>query len=373
MFISLSTILNTTIWTSLLILLLLILFHRPAYLIHLSLPTLITAGMLLLLRLLMPFEFFFTLSIPIGKILPDIYMALRTPLLQLGDHTLLFFHILFAIWMLGSTVLLFRTVHAYRRLRRHLHRLPPVTDNTTLEIFNEVNASFQKPASFSLVTSAEATTAYIAGFFHPVIILPDTEWDTKQLRYILSHELHHYYRRHPWIKLLCECACILYFWNPLIHILSRQLCNLLELDVDKAATDSYSVHERLAYTECLLAVSRLQQEASTGKLLGFSFTTAQTSGLQQRVQYLLHPPETKWTRVHSAIFYGILCICIALSLFFICEAFVEPTETVLEINSENTYFIKQEDGTYDLYYNDEYIISVTEIFDPAIPIKEELQ
>ena len=48
----------------------------------------------------------------------------------------------------------------------------------------------------------------------------------------------------------------------------------------------------------------------------------------------------------------------------------EIKEDYFEVNSQNAFYIDNGNGTFDLYINSNYIGTITEIFNPAIPIKE---
>lgn len=41
------------------------------------------------------------------------------------------------------------------------------------------------------------------------------------------------------------------------------------------------------------------------------------------------------------------------------------------INADNAYFVLNAENTYDLYVDSVYVSTVTKVFDPKIPIKEE--
>ena len=48
----------------------------------------------------------------------------------------------------------------------------------------------------------------------------------------------------------------------------------------------------------------------------------------------------------------------------------EIKQEVSAVNSKNAFFIINENGTYDLYLDNNYVGTATEIFDSTIPIKE---
>ena len=100
----------------------------------------------------------------------------------------------------------------------------------------------------------ELTAPATAGWWHPVILLPDDwrSWNDTDRRAVLAHELAHIHRRDYAAGLVARLALALEFYHPLVHWMARRLQLQQELAADAIAarfaggTDSY-----------LLSLSRL--------------------------------------------------------------------------------------------------------------------
>ena len=75
---------------------------------------------------------------------------------------------------------------------------------------------------------------FIAGLFRPVVYLPSSSvhWNEGTLRMVLLHELGHVARRDLWTNLAAQCACLVYWFNPLVWWLRSRLMAQCEFACD---------------------------------------------------------------------------------------------------------------------------------------------
>lgn len=74
----------------------------------------------------------------------------------------------------------------------------------------------------------------IAGLFRPVVYLPlqSRSWNDETMRMVLLHELGHVARRDLLTNLIAQCACLVYWFNPLVWWLRSQLMAQCEFACD---------------------------------------------------------------------------------------------------------------------------------------------
>ena len=106
---------------------------------------------------------------------------------------------------------------------------------------------------------------YISGFFTPIIALPPVRWPEEDLRLILLHEWQHFCDRDQWIKLVFYGFCCVFWWNPVMWLLKRQLDQLLELRCDFKVLEKLPEEERDSYYEMLLRTYRAIRTTEPGK------------------------------------------------------------------------------------------------------------
>ena len=97
--------------------------------------------------------------------------------------------------------------------------------------------------------------------------------------------------------------------------------------------------------------------------------------ISQRVKILLEDIEApiKPSLPKSAFLLFLSMFLFLIPVFTTFEAWhAEPEirEETFEINCQNAFYIDNYDGTFDLYIDDNYISTITKIFNSSIPIKE---
>ena len=64
--------------------------------------------------------------------------------------------------------------------------------------------------------------------------LPSADIPGKDFRYIILHELMHYKRRDMFYKWLVQITVCLHWFNPLVHLMSREITKACEFSCDEA-------------------------------------------------------------------------------------------------------------------------------------------
>ena len=96
------------------------------------------------------------------------------------------------------------------------------------------------------------------GFLHPLLILPDETYSSRELYYILKHELVHLKRRDAYFKLLLVIVNALHWLNPIVRIMCRNAVIDLELSCDEAVVKDTDLAGRKEYTQALLSAIHKQ-------------------------------------------------------------------------------------------------------------------
>lgn len=370
---SLSTVINTTITASFLIGLIMLSMHSRRFLKYANIHAVLFLCVLITVRLLFPFEFFFTRNINVPHLWGNLYSVLYRNV-YLWDIRLRLIDVLFFIWFLAVLWKLWKTLRNYRQTRKMTESFSPVTDTFILSVLEQVNVQYSHPVSIRLVSSGQATCPCILGIYHPVMIVPDTELTEKEWNFLISHELAHYYNRHLHLKLLLELLLTIYFWNPLLWMLKRQVDRWMEFSADDAATRFLTPLEKIDYAEFLLRMTRIFHEHKQQSCYGIDFSSAQPSELSQRMNILLEKMPDRMPAEKNLLISGIACFLIVISYLFMLEPYCSsaPQEiTNFTLYPDETYYRPNPDGSYDVINNGNYITTVTQIFDTNIPIQEE--
>ena len=149
----------------------------------------------------------------------------------------------FLIWQ-GAKLLLFR--RTVRRWRKAVAR----EDYLALldETARELNVRAPK-----MIVCETVTTPAVTGVFRPTLLLPHENYDIRELRFILHHELCHLKRRDMLLKLVLLAANAMHWFDPMVYLMLRQADEDIELACDSAATHGMEKLERADYSRTLLA------------------------------------------------------------------------------------------------------------------------
>lgn len=324
---------------------------------------------LILVKMLIPINFPFTITISSEKILPVISRSLFH---YIGDTHIGLAEILVCIWVVGAAWNLFHLFVKETRFRNYL-RAFRVSD---ISRYPKVAKALELSGApkFSVCIVPIKISPCISGLREPVLVLPDLDFTEKELYYICRHEVEHYKKHDLWLKLFVNLVICVQWFNPITRMLNRELTLAFELADDSLSLEGCSEAECLEYADCLIQLSNKLQEEN---LNGISFVKKKKSNLDIRLKYIMdrkHHME-KRNKISEIICCGIIVLMMVVSFVFVPEAYQiteAETEETFSLSEENTYVIKNETG-YELYVAGEYALSFSDIPEELceIPIIEE--
>ena len=195
----------------------------------------------------------------------------------------------------------------------------------------------------------------IVGYLHPVIYLPEVSYTRKNLIDILRHEYTHWKRHHLALKFVLQCVTILFWWNPCIYLLRKDIVHLIELICDEIAMRTYEQKEKLHYMATILQCLRHSavvsgKEKTRDCALGFA-TVIGGSTTKQRVTYHLNKtPMAARKKYRIYLLNGFAIFWLLASYFVILQPFYQPNNTEKYSNGENAYLVECQDGSYEFHY-----------------------
>jgi beta-lactamase regulating signal transducer with metallopeptidase domain len=200
-----------------------------------------------------------------------------------------------------------RIVRAWRRTRQLCRRaaarqLPPAM--AALMVRCQTALGLKRVV---LRSSSEVTGPATAGFFRPVIILPESLFETapsEELASALCHEMAHIRRRDYIANLICELLFLPLAFHPLAWLLKRRIDETRELACDEAA--AARLQGAAAYARSLVRLAH--------SLVPVPLTTRYTLGvfdaniLEERIMRLLDKRPQVSGRVARLIFGGTVLV-----------------------------------------------------------------
>lgn len=295
--------------------------------------------LLLLLRLAVPVEFFFTKTIPSDKVLPYISRAYYHTV-SVNGRSVYMADLCALVWIGGAVIksicLFLKELH----FKRTLKLAKPYPSECVNPLVDEIQAGYSHPVQFQFYRLPEKCSPFITGLFHPTFYIPPVEFSPEELKCVLRHEMEHFYHHDLWIRCLTEWICILHWWNPLVYLLRKLLYDFLELRADLESSKSCSETELEVYASCLLKVAGFTAAEKAVPPLGLSKSTP--SLLKMRCRFLIESDagdlrHRTWKKVLLA---GMVLIALLFSGAVIFEPFSVPADLW-----EPGMYVILEDGT----------------------------
>ena len=157
------------------------------------------------------------------------------------------------------------------------------------------------------------------------IILPDKTYTDAELHYILLHEYTHFLNHDTAVKLLVTLYCIIFWWNPVVYLLQKDLEQTLELKCDRAIAQTLNAQERTAYLRAILSAmkQRLPQQPVPQPSTAL-FRAEADKAMRERFTAVLACAEQPNGRTASAVLIGSFAVLLALSYAVLPQPAFEP-------------------------------------------------
>lgn len=166
------------------------------------------------------------------------------------------------LWSIGACGSFGLNIAAYLKYRKRIIFTADYSEFYT-DILSEIAGRHRYPNVF---ISEQADTPMVIGLIRPIIVIPNNDYSQNEIRNILRHEYCHYRRFDLPIKWIAVFTCSLHWFNPLMIVFQRKLDEYCELCCDEAVVRSMNPAERKSYIQTLLKTAE-HQVNSRGILL----------------------------------------------------------------------------------------------------------
>ena len=345
------------LWVGIFITCISVLRKNSFFIKHCSIYTLFVLLITCITRILLPIEMPYTKALNFDKILPEIAGFFCMPLIQFRYLTITPGLIIIFIWILPATFIIYRHIKEYLHFKHALDIMPATEDQHLYNIFEKADIHNNIPG-IKIIVHTYVNSPSIIGISHPVIILPDINFNDSELLSIFMHEISHYRYKHQFIKLIMELICTIFWWNPLFKKLSSELSHAMELQSDRAVCLSLNHKQKKEYLQAIAKVAGNTKNKSTAPSCLCSILEKDDGkNLLQRFRMIA---ENKYQNRKKL---DIIIIPLIIALFFLSYSYVpqpfsEPSPENMESGEADTsiagkdideFFIIKTDNGYDLY------------------------
>ena len=268
-------------------------------------------------------------------------------------------------WILVSCVFLCRYVRQYYSVLHNIRQYAVPWDAHTEQLLQDMQAQSNRSFYIDGYRIKNLHSPFGLGVFHKIIVLPDEAYSDEQLQYILLHEYTHFLHHDTLLKTLVEIFCILFWWNPVVYLLRRDLEQIVELRCDRSVSRRLSKQQRAEYLRTMLsalqhACAKKQTPYST---TAFSYRHADYD-IKERFDAVMHD-ERKLSHIPMVVctllfFAALFRISYAFQLQPLYNTPPSTEANTIDLQPQHTIIQKGFDGTYRLYLDGEWFSDLTE-------------
>ena len=355
----------TVITSSLCILMLHLLLKNTSLLIRYGLGFFVLTCILCMLRLFTPLEF----SCFQHKYEFPHWISLLLKPLSLSWHGISISCLWIVFSLSVSLILLIRFILKTRKGCRLLYDHSQATAD-----YNETLHLIDPDCKLPIRRTDLLTSPVIIGYFHPTIYISHADYGSRDIYNILKHEYTHYRYHHLMLKLGLKLMTILFWWDPFIYLLQRDISHIIELICDERSMQGYESRDRNNYLRTLMNTMRRlrgmelleQPDGPVENYLGFA-SCVNKGSTEQRLTYHMSQDPARRRRSPLLIFRKLLLCSFALfwmlaSYYVIFQPAYEPQAAEIQeadedpdlmgaySNERNAYLVEQGDGSYVFYF-----------------------
>ena len=353
--------LSTLLWCNVLIAAIYLLRHTR--LKHrFGVPTIALLYLFCVVRFFLPLEFPHARIISDSVVYPQIYnllMEKRDILVKASPVSFLC-----AAWFIGFCILLLRYVRQYRRAVRSVVQYAKPWNARTHALMKEVQQRSQRAIKVQGYTASQIESAYSIGILHKRIILPDNRCTEQELRYILLHEYTHFLHHDTVVKALVTLFCMIFWWNPVVYLLQKDLEQTLEIKCDLAVARTLNHRERADYLRTIISLmKRSKNRAHLPFCTAALFQADAQKAIKERFHAVTSYAVPQSHRTVDIVLTGIFAALLIASYTILPQPEFDAPRSeksgVIEFDSDTAYILQDEAQEYWLYIQDEAPIKLT--------------
>lgn len=312
---------------------------------------------------------FFSLELPFAAVIRA--PSLMNPLhdvneanLPMMDGAFWVSDLLLLVWAVGSILLFAQFLIRYHRGKRDIDRLPKQENQVLQKILDELQRGNKRRIPIQVLCCSGLSTPCGIGLLRRQILLPSQEYTEEELFHILRHELQHFQTHDLLVKWMIRVFQCLFWWNPFVYLLGKDMDQVLEIKCDLSVVKNYSRQETLAYMRTIK--SQLEQAIHTEKIVPVASASLvgnfAMSNVEERFLYLaesLKPNQRK--ELPKPVFAVLFVVLVIVSYSFVLQSSYEAPE--LDENGEKIQYrqedeiklLHKKDGSYQEICQDELV------------------
>lgn len=164
--------------------------------------------------------------------------------------------IVLSLWVVGALLFAGWQIYCYKKFIQRLKETssPASPNNEDYNLLSNLKQAHGIKPHVSLAYCSSIKSPVLVGILKPTIMLPASRELDLELRMVLHHELIHLKRKDLWVKMLVLVVSCLHWFNPLVHLLRKDIHIWSEISCDEEVVRGMTYAERKRYGETILNV-----------------------------------------------------------------------------------------------------------------------
>ncbi|MFO8030751.1 MAG: M56 family metallopeptidase [Cyclonatronaceae bacterium] len=208
-------------------------------------------------------------------------------------------------------------LHSLRQIRQHSARV-----DYPEELVRKISRKLGVTKRVEVHLHPEVAVPMTLGWRRPRIILPEKNYDDRELELILHHELVHIRRGHFLFRTMEEGVRNLFFIHPLVHFLAREITAWREMACDSELLATSETTRR----EYATLLYRALPESGSLVPPALSASISANPDIKKRIETMEHYPResNKWNRRRSISLAMAVIIMIPVLMLASCDFGTTP-------------------------------------------------
>ena len=310
--------------------------------------------------MVIPYKFSFTRVIPPSGALNHFYREASVS--KIGAAQISPMDVLAAAWLTVSAALMIRFIFRYRKAMKEVASYAVCENEQCKRVYNRVLNKSRREISITIRRSSHVTIPMGVGIFRKSIILPEETYSDSELYYILRHEYTHFQNRDLVIKIFVHIYGCIFWWNPVVHLLKRDLSQILEIKCDLDVTDKLKSRDKAEYLTTIVKMLKNAEAKRQEKIFCGATAFVTRNSESEVVERFRIVSAGNISRRKGRVFSGACFLVFGLFLFLSYSFVIQPdyeaaakqgvTEDASKTGAGNAYHIKHSDDTYYVYFNE---------------------
>lgn len=207
--------------------------------------------------------------------------------------------LIFVVWFSGVVISLSTAIFSHSSFIKTVERFKKPCSKRTKETAKRIAAEIGVKKNFEVAVLSSVPCPMLTGLSAPLILIPNEDYNDRELALVLRHELTHLKNHDLPLRLLALACTALHWFNPFVRLFSRIFDRDCELFCDEQVMKNAKESEKKLY--CSVILSSVSKNAAL-RPTALSTGISGKDGLKARFKLILSGKKRRG--------FAFLCVCV---------------------------------------------------------------